>query len=203
MEAKVVKKTLLVAFTLVACGSDPTVVQQNPVDGGGGADSNVDSSQASDSSAQQDSSPVDSSPPNNNVTLGISNGKFTNAKGVGGNYYYSVNFSLDDTSMVDVVSLDTMTLDFGGGNQVSLTKPPCSGSFAIAAGSSRAVKTQIGVTPSTGTLNQFSIICGSSQYFGGANGKAPPIDTFPGPINITVGGTTKSGTFTAVGQATL
>jgi hypothetical protein len=115
---------------------------------------------------------------------------------------YAIDFVLENTTSKDVTSLDTMTFDFGPGNQVKLTQPACQGSFPIPAGSSKSIQTQV-VVSSSGALSNFSFICPGRQVFGGASGKAPPTTTFTAAIPITVGGkTADGGTFAATGSAT-
>ncbi len=135
------------------------------------------------------------------VSLQIASGAYTNTTAASGGYVYKVTFSLKNTSQYNVVSLDTMVFDFGGGKMVSLSEPACSGSFPIPAGGTKLVDVQV-VISAGGTLSNFAMICGSSQLFGGASGTAPATSTFAGTIEISVGGTTNTGTFDGVGSAT-
>jgi hypothetical protein len=80
-------------------------------------------------------------------------------------------FDIADTASQDVVSLDTMRFDFGGGAVVSLTTSACEGSSPISAGGQQAVETQV-VVHADGTVQpaDFSIPCPDHQSFGGAKG---------------------------------
>jgi hypothetical protein len=116
---------------------------------------------------------------------------------------YAITFDIADTASEDVVSLDTMRFDFGGGAVVSLTASACEGSFPISAGGQQAVTTQV-VVHADGTVQpaDFSIQCPDHQSFGGAKGTGPIGSTFAGPIAITIGGKTAGGAFTGVSSAT-
>jgi hypothetical protein len=186
---------------LLGCGSSST---SDTTDAGNDATPTPDAMSQSDTSTPADSG-LDSGADvatNQDVTLAIENATFTNVTGVDKDFYYTVSLTIHNTSSDDVTSLDTLTYDFGNGNQISLTKPACAGKLAIAAGASKSISTEIGVDKTTGAEKSFSIICSPSQYFGGATGMAPATNSFPGPIGITAGGPTTKGKWSATGQAT-
>lgn len=199
---------LLALPLLVACSGSSSSSGGDPASGGAGGEPpaattppSKDAGDGADASPARDASAADAGPTMKAVTLQIDDASYRNTTAAGGGFVYAVTFSLVNTSSSSVVSLASMTFDFGGGDQVSLTKPACSGAFAIAPGESRTVDTQV-VVSDAGSVTNFAIICGSSQHFGGASGKAPGVSTFADPIAIAVSGTTSDGTFAGAGTAT-
>lgn len=176
-------------------GGEPSAAPGTP-----GASSS-DAGAGADAAPARDASADDAGPTTKAVTLQIGDASYRNTTAAGGGFVYAVTFSLVNTSSSSVVSLEEMTFDFGAGDKVSLTKPACSGAFAIAPGESRTVDTQV-VVSASGSVTNFAMICGSSQHFGGASGKAPGVSTFVDPVAIAVSGTTSEGTFTGAGTAT-
>ena len=137
------------------------------------------------------------------ATLSINDGTFTNSKGTT-KFIYRIMFTLQNTSSEAVVSLETMTLDFGSGKDVVLNQPACSGNFPIGAGASKTVDIGV-VAESDGTVYPagFSIICpNGSQRFGEGAGTAPATDTLTTPITIKIEGKTGKSAFVASGIAT-
>lgn len=187
----------LVCFALVGCGS-PTDTPTAAPDTGTAEDSGSDSESAGDAASDTGSVVADAA---TNVKLEIQSATYKNSTAAGGGFVYAVVFSLVNTSSFAVTSLDAMVFDFGGGQTVHLTKPACGGTFPVAPGAKRTIDTQV-VVSTSGSMTNFSFICGSSQRFGGASGNAPPIATFSDAIAITVAGTTESGTFSGSGTAT-
>ena len=130
-------------------------------------------------------------------TFQIIDPSYENTIGVGGRFYYTITFTLENTSSADVTSLDTLTYRFlhGDGGEVTLTEPACNGKFALPAGKKTSITTQIGVDDSRKLVN-YANSCGPTQYFGGATGTAPATGLYNGLITIIVGGKTSTGTFT-------
>lgn len=192
----------LVCFLMIGCGSEAEAPSTTAADTGAAVDTGpADDSAPAEDAGDDTGTVAETAPPTTNVTLEIQSATFKSSTAAGGGFVHAVVFSINNTSAVAVTSLDTMVFDFGGGQKVQLTKPACSGMFPIAAGSKRTVDTQV-VVSTSGSLTNFSFICGSSQRFGGASGSAPADAAFAGPVGITIGGATASGTFTGTGSAT-
>lgn len=198
---------------LAACSDSSKGTEVDVSDAGHDQDAPADVSKdsgPSNDSGSNDSGSNDSSSPTvtdsgpetpSNATFKVG-GTFTVKKGSANpGYYYKIGITIKNTSAADLTSLDTLTYDFGDGKTVSLTEPACNGKLVLKAGSSVSIETQIGVGATSGVLNNYSNQC-SSQYFGGATGSAPATDTFAGPIAITIGGKTETGTFSGTGSAT-
>ncbi len=188
---------------MIGCGSEAESPSTTAADTGAAV---VDTGTEGDAAPAEDGAAdtgvaTDTTPSASSVTLEIQSATFKSSTAAGGGFVHAVVFSINNTSAVAVTSLDTMVFDFGGGKKVQLTKPACGGMFPIAAGAKRTVDTQV-VVSTSGSLTNFSFICGSSQRFGGASGTAPADAAFAGPVGITIGGTTASGTFTGTGSAT-
>jgi hypothetical protein len=113
-----------------------------------------------------------------------------------------VEISLENDGSDDVTSIDEMTFDFGGGDEVALNQPACAGNFSIPAGSTKTIQVTM-VVSAGGSVSRagFSMKCGSSQNFGAGDGTAPTDSSFASPIAITIGGKTEGGTFAASGVA--
>lgn len=200
---------LLVSAFSAGCGSDSseeskapdagadtlTTADEGPRDGAGS-----DSAVTPDTAVATDSAVASDATGETDVTLELQAATFESSAASGGGFVHTVAFSIVNTSSTPVTSLETMVFDFGGGDTVQLTAPACSGSFPIAPGAKRLVDTQV-VVSTSGSLTNFSFVCGGTQRFGGASGSAPPDARFGGPLTITVGGKTSSGTFTATGNA--
>jgi hypothetical protein len=194
----------------IACSSgevtpaSPASSTPNADAGGGGTTDDDTSKEGTDAGSTSGQPKSDSGAPSSAATIEIANATFTNVKGMGGKFYYTVTIELENTSAADVTALDTLTYDFGGGKKVSRTKAACAGKFTLAAGDSAQIETQIGVDPDTGMLEDYGDFCSptGTQYFGGSTGSAPATSTFEGPIAITIGGKTSKGTFTGSGSAT-
>jgi hypothetical protein len=192
--------SLLLVLALFACSSAEESTPVTSATDTGTASADTGTTAAETSGEDTNVVAMDTAPTTSDVKLEIQNAVYKSSTAAGGGFVHAVTYSLVNTSTKAVTSIDTATWDFGGGQKVSLTKPPCSGMFAIAAGAKRTVDVQI-VVNTSGSVNNFSIICGSSQHFGGASGTAPPLATFSDPIALTVSGKTDSGTFTATGSA--
>ncbi len=191
--------SLALACFMIGCGSEAEAPGTTAADTGAPVDTGTVSEDAMP--AGDTGTATDTAPPTTNVTLEVQSATFKSSTAAGGGFVHAVVFSINNPSAVAVTSLDTMVFDFGGGQKVQLSKPACGGMFPIAAGAKRTVDTQV-VVSTSGSLTNFSFICGSSQRFGGASGNAPADATFAGPVAITIGGTTASGTFTGSGSAT-
>lgn len=190
------------ALVSIGCGSEASAPNTTATDGATADTATEGDAPATDTNEATDTKVAEeTAPTTTKVTLEIQSATYKASTAAGGGFVHAVVFTIANTSAVAVTSLETLVFDFGGGQKVELTKPACSGMFPIAAGGKRLVDTQV-VVSTSGSLSNFSFICGSSQRFGGASGKAPPSATFSDPIAITIGGTTESGTFTGTGSAT-
>jgi hypothetical protein len=192
--------SLALVCLMVGCGSEAESPSTTTDSGTAAETTTEDSAPAGDTGVATDTGTADTAPMTTSVALDVSTANYKSSTAAGGGFVHSVVFTINNTSASDVTSLDNAEWDFGGGKTVKLTKPACSGKFAIPAGGKRVVDVQI-VVGTSGSLSNFAMICSPSQVFGGASGTAPPEATFSGPIGIKASGTTAAGTFTASGTA--
>jgi hypothetical protein len=137
------------------------------------------------------------------IKLSLGSAAYVNRPAGASSFAYDITFVVANSSATDIVSIDEMELDFGAGLKVATTQPLCSGTFAVPAGSQKKVDVTI-VVPATGDVApaNFSMKCGATQRFGGGEGSAPPTFGWVDPIAIAASGKTKSGSFSATGEAT-
>lgn len=188
---------LLASLALAGCGSSESSTPTTTTD----SDTTADTATAADTTPAMDTNvAMDTAPTTMDVKLEIGSATYKSSTAAGGGFVHAVVYTINNTSSAAVTSIETASWEFGGGKKVSLTRPPCTGMFPIPAGGKRVVDVQI-VVNTSGNVNNFSIICGSSQHFGGADGTAPPLATFSDPIALSVAGKTDAGTWSASGSA--
>jgi len=136
------------------------------------------------------------------VTMPLEGAGYSNSAG-GTRFALTIYFDIVNDSGEDITSIETLSYDFGGGTALALGSPACRGEFAVPANKIRRVRAdvlvEIGgrVRPADFRFQCLQPEFASEGYGerGTVEGTGPTSDSFAGPIAITVGGKTKTGTF--------
>lgn len=153
-------------------------------------------------SASKDAGAETGAKPSGPATLTIASASYFVTKSGETTSAIGVELELENDGSEAVTSIEDMSFDFGGNDEVALNQPACGGSFPIAAGASKRIEVMM-VVSFGGDVSPagFSMKCPSSQSFGAGDGTAPTDASFSSPIAIAIAGKTAGGTFTASGVA--